>query len=285
MRRTRAKTRPYESHIEDADDNPRVLGSTRFRAIHGIPAGLFTIGELAIQTGATEKKIRYLHATRRILPTATSAKRDWLLFDRVAIETIRESLKPLPNFLPEMTRVDPTTPEKDPKALKKSKVKPYEPKTFRTLRASTLRAEIGGPKVAYGKEDCVRCFRLLEAGKSLVQIVLETELHAAVVSSINDDYANMKAAIVVPKAALDVINKLPLDGTFPVRDATHLLEILESAVADLACEQCVKRKRAVCTGCARDQVRAALRRCAPPANPQSTEGSEQESPESLSAAG
>lgn len=237
----------YETKIPD-DDNPRIVGSSRYREVNEIPPGYYTLGELAIKTRIPEVKIRRLVARNKIRPTAQSARRNWRLFDEIAVTTIRDYFAGRRGALKEETK-----PVAQPK--------PYEPKAnLKMLRADSLRAELGGPKVAYGVEESKLCFPMLHAGKPLVEIVLETGLHPAIVTSIHDDYCNMIEALIVPKAVLDVINQLPLDGTFPIRDAAHILEVLETAASDLACDHCKKRRRVLCTACARGFARATQRR-------------------------
>lgn len=111
----------------------------------------------------------------------------------------------------------------------------------------------------YSPEDAVTVFKMLEAGKTLVQTVLDSNLHPNIVEAVALDYARMTGTLLIPQFFMDQINKLTLEGTFPIKDAPGLLEVMELAANDLSCTSCGKRSRSVCGVCVKVTVRDALR--------------------------
>ncbi len=113
----------------------------------------------------------------------------------------------------------------------------------------------GGPKLTrksadpFTPEEAKAIFDALDAGKTLVQCVCECLILPTTVELIAVAYARLSGAMYVRKEAMDVINALPLEGTFPLKRDVDLVEVLKSAAAD-TCKKCNTRARVLCKPCA-----------------------------------
>ena len=103
--------------------------------------------------------------------------------------------------------------------------------------------------IVYLASDAKRVFDLLDQDKGLVAIVQETGLHPLVVQSIAIAYAEMGGAIIVSRSNMDKINKLTLDGNFPITNDEDLLDVLVSC-SETYCTNCKKRPKVICKHCA-----------------------------------
>lgn len=126
---------------------------------------------------------------------------------------------------------------------------------------------------AYGAEDGVRVFELIERRTPLPHIAIMTGLHPRVVDQIRYDYDVLSGSMTIPKEHVDQMNALRrLPGRFPLRAPTDVLEVLTLADAERACPTCQKHSSAVeCPGCiihAFEAAKAAKNEvAAPPAHP------------------
>jgi hypothetical protein len=106
---------------------------------------------------------------------------------------------------------------------------------------------IGG----YTREEGLRVFELLAADTSLVSIVSETRLHPVVVAQIKSDFDEMSGSIRIPRRILDQMNGLTtLSGSFPLRSASDVLEVMQCAAEDRTCSNCSRADAAgLCYAC------------------------------------
>lgn len=184
-----------------------------------VPPGLMTRQKLADRLGVHVSTVRLRESLGEIRPSAYTAK-GWVLYDEtVLVQWAQPSKRGLPG------RAAPT-------------------------QHSTLE---------YTSEDAVKVFRALNAGKDAITTVLETGVHPRVVEAAALDWARMNAGFLMTKEYLDIINKLPLEGNFPVTTPEGLIELLRGAAADVACTTCGLRTRSVCTPCMNKKVRDKVR--------------------------
>lgn len=101
----------------------------------------------------------------------------------------------------------------------------------------------------YTAEDASKVFDALDAGKTLVQCVKECMVLPEVVERIAVAYARLTGAVLLTKASMDVINELPLEGSFPLTGEAGVVEVLKTA-AEETCTDCNKRPKTMCKVCA-----------------------------------
>jgi DNA-binding transcriptional MerR regulator len=103
----------------------------------------------------------------------------------------------------------------------------------------------------FTNQDAVRVFSALRDNKPLAEIVIEMQLHPAIVRKIHKEWIELQGfGLYISVPLLEQINKLPLEGTFPIETAEGLFENLKE-IAD-AGEKCITCKRSVaayCTKC------------------------------------
>lgn len=123
---------------------------------------------------------------------------------------------------------------------------------FRAQEEGVVAREIIQP-TGYSPEDGVKVLEMLAAEMPLLQIVLQTRLLPATVRRIQQDYDELVGSITVPKIILDQMNKLThLNGSFPLKSATDILEVMQNAEQDRICPTCDKAPSAeICLGCAK----------------------------------
>jgi hypothetical protein len=101
----------------------------------------------------------------------------------------------------------------------------------------------------YNRQDACRVFEMLQEGKPLDQIVTALGLHPHMVRASAADFAAMNHSFVIRGHVMEQINKLPLDGVFPIETDMELLEILK-VVSYGTCTLCQKKPRSICRHCA-----------------------------------
>lgn len=120
-------------------------------------------------------------------------------------------------------------------------------------RESSTSSLISQTSVAYFEADvAARVFKELDLKKHPADIVQELVIHPDIVKSIFLAWKDLRGGLYIPQAIMDKINKLPLEGSFPVRTPEQLLQNLEeSAAATLPqCGKCKKNYRELCRTCA-----------------------------------
>lgn len=113
--------------------------------------------------------------------------------------------------------------------------------------------------VEYSGEEAAVVFRALADGKSLHDIVVGTELHPVVVEAASRAYAKLRNGLFIGGGELAEIEKLPIDGEFPVQSGLQLVDMLRASLLDNACEECKRKARKVCLACARNLARKGRR--------------------------
>lgn len=113
-----------------------------------------------------------------------------------------------------------------------------------------LSAAVVNKVMTYSNMEATQVLVMIRDGISPTDIVLRTGLHPAVVQTIRRDAAALEGGLYIPKDVMDLINKLPLDGTFPVTSSRQIIDMLMSAVKVLECSRCGKRPRSkICKDC------------------------------------
>ena len=110
-------------------------------------------------------------------------------------------------------------------------------------------------EVQYNGEDAAVVFSCLDENMTLPHIVVHHKIHPDAVMAAARAYQRMQGGLMLSGSFVSRLEKLPLDGEFPVQTENQLLEMLQSALTDTACSECQKRTRKVCLACARSLAR------------------------------
>lgn len=105
------------------------------------------------------------------------------------------------------------------------------------------------PTDTYSPAEAAKVFAALSAGKTLVQCVIECLVMPEIVEALAIVHSRMNGCMYLSKVTVDAINVLPLEGTFPLRDESALLNVVQAAAADI-CKSCKVRGRLYCRPCA-----------------------------------
>lgn len=100
-------------------------------------------------------------------------------------------------------------------------------------------------------EDAKKIFAEMKKGTHPTDIVLDLGLSPHVVRRVTAIWREMREQIVFTDAQRIDLEKLPLQGEFPVRSSEHLLEMLKKTFATpTLCGRCGKGKARICVDCA-----------------------------------
>lgn len=112
----------------------------------------------------------------------------------------------------------------------------------------------------YTAHESHQVFALLSQGVSLTDIHLRVRLHPVIILAVQRDWARMHGAMIVPLDVIEEINKLPLEGTFPITTPKELYDILLLASQEKKCGQCKVRPIAhTCLACTKKSLYQARR--------------------------
>lgn len=115
----------------------------------------------------------------------------------------------------------------------------------------------------YTAEQGVQVLEMLHEQVPLLQIILKTRLLPQVVRRIQQEYDELVGSVTIPKMILDQMNRLShLDGSFPLRCASDIFEVMhnasENAAKEHTCTSCDRaRSMSICSKCFRTQLEAA----------------------------
>lgn len=119
--------------------------------------------------------------------------------------------------------------------------------------------------VDFTGKDASTVFRALREGKALDDIVIEHAVHPHIVKAAAEAFAQLRGCLFLPAEFVRELEKLPIDGEFPVTSSDALAEMLRSALVENSCTECNRKTRKVCLGCARTLARKG-RQAAPTAS-------------------
>lgn len=105
--------------------------------------------------------------------------------------------------------------------------------------------------MVYPASLAVRVFKLIQDGRTLDQILVETEAHPQHIRLITDAYCDMSETLFVSRKTLDDIANLPIDGAiFPIMNEGDLMLAFDAAMRMQLCLTCERNHRAPsCTSC------------------------------------
>lgn len=111
------------------------------------------------------------------------------------------------------------------------------------------------PVVDFTGKDASTVFKALRDGKTLDDIVVDYAVHPLIVKAAAEAFAQLRGCLFVSSDRLRDLEKLPIDGEWPVQTDTQLVKMLREALTEAACSECKKRTRKVCLACAKSLAR------------------------------
>lgn len=117
-----------------------------------------------------------------------------------------------------------------------------------------------GNAIPFTAEEATQVFQELKAGASAVDCVLKLSVHPSKVEAIIQAYGRLTNTLVFNSEEMDMINELPLDGTFPITKASAILGLLKNGVKEKPCGICFRRPKHLCKACAIPFVQKKLER-------------------------
>jgi len=188
-----------------------------------IPEGFILRSQLLKATGLTEGKLKTLEL-QGLVKYDKKSTQGWALYNE---ETVAKIIRLR-------------------KTIRKQKTKATEA-GFQQARYPAACRKI---KASYSPEQGRKAIRMLEKGLNPIQIVTELGLHPTIVYTIIRDYTLIKGGIWIPGDVMETLNKVPLEGIFPITTAEGILELCITASNELLCKKCkVKRRPNQCKGC------------------------------------
>lgn len=195
----------------------QIMGTTNVHLAKGArqcPEGFMTRGMLQDRLGLTMSDIKKLKAVGLLEPVKIMERTGWALYDDSTVDKLRGN-----SFF---HKVDKRMPG------------------------------FGSMSVAYHASESQQVFALLRQERTLIDIQIETGLHPTVVAAIVRDYTELSNAILIDRGMLEEIEKLPLEGTFPIRTARGLVTILRNAAKEHRCVRCQRKRSRFCGACAKE---------------------------------
>lgn len=109
--------------------------------------------------------------------------------------------------------------------------------------------------VDFTGKDAATVFKALREGKALDDIVIEHAVHPLIVKAASEAFAQLRGSLFLSAEFLRELEKLPIDGEFPVTSSEALAVMLRDALVEGACGECKRKTRKVCLACARNLAR------------------------------
>lgn len=101
----------------------------------------------------------------------------------------------------------------------------------------------------YSSTDSSRMFQELENGAGCIECVIKLGIHPEAARAIYRVWNELRRHVVLFRPELERIEKMGLDGTFPIEDAPGLMDVIESAARERECTACHRRPGTVCRAC------------------------------------
>lgn len=196
-----------------------------------IPHGFLTSKMIEEQTGLTSSEIRG-YIRRNLLKGADKNSQGWMLF---SIEDVNRIVR-----------------LKDRSELKKA---------GNRIRPTKLSPASSDSKMVYSVDEGVSVFTMLRSGLAVDEIFLKTKIHPGVIHTIIKDYELLTKSIILSRAKVDELNKLSLEGNFPLATADDVVEVMKLAAQGRLCPTCTKRPHSdQCERCTRHRVIKSMER-------------------------
>lgn len=131
-------------------------------------------------------------------------------------------------------------------------------RVHQTITARLRRNDL--ESVTFTATEACAVFKKIREGIEPDVIMIDLNLHPFQFEAIKREYERVTGAITIPKAYVDQINKLPIEGTeLPIRKPEQIVEALALASKERSCVRCRRRAASKqCATCIRTHVEKEL---------------------------
>lgn len=119
----------------------------------------------------------------------------------------------------------------------------------------SLADAIANQRGGYTAAEASIVFKLLAAGKTLVDCVIEGGVRPEAVEGIALQYAQLSKTLIITASALSKINAMTVDGPMPINSEAELIEMFEF-MEKQKCFECGKGERTFCKSCVHKTIKA-----------------------------
>lgn len=122
---------------------------------------------------------------------------------------------------------------------------------FLIQHAKKTAADAPSPSFAdrYTPEDASRMFAALKSDTSVEDCIISLKIHPRAALAIKQAWDEVRGAVTLSREGLARVEKMGLEGTFPITTSEELMEVLENAGQERACSTCRKRPASMCRSC------------------------------------
>lgn len=125
----------------------------------------------------------------------------------------------------------------------------------RMLSRRRTTAAQGPAPVEFSGDDASIVFKALREGKALDDIVIDSSVHPLIVRAASEAFAQLRGGLFLSAEHMREIEKMPIDGEWPVQGAKQFVDMLRGVLEETSCEKCKRKARKVCLVCARNLAR------------------------------
>jgi len=95
-----------------------------------------------------------------------------------------------------------------------------------------------------------RAFVAFDRGKSQADVVIDEQLSPTIVRALFLEWSDMRGIFLLTRAQVHEIEKLGLDGSYPIEDGAHFVRNLREVAEQMdVCVGCKKAPRRICLAC------------------------------------
>lgn len=98
-------------------------------------------------------------------------------------------------------------------------------------------------------EDASRMFSALKSGTSVEDCVISLKIHPSAAMAIKRAWDQVRGQITLDAADLRRLEKMGLDGSFPIESGEGLMDLIETAARGAQCVECKTRAASMCRLC------------------------------------
>jgi hypothetical protein len=218
-----------------------------------MPPGLITRRTLLLRTGVSESVLRRMEQVGQVRADFLNAT-GWAYYREERIQTVIEWASRERNLPPPARSTRPDPPPSPPaRASRSERAELASPPPPQSPLDDVEPAAPPPPKkragAGYTPAEAANVFGLMEAGKTLVQIVIKTSIDPVVVREIADQHAAFSGSVTVTLDHLEKMRRLVPDGA-PLKSGDDLYALVRAATRRLVCPRCREAERAdACVPC------------------------------------
>lgn len=144
-----------------------------------------------------------------------------------------------------------TVTTQGPKGGKPQQLVSREDVAFCIQHAGRTAADAPSPSFAdrYTPEDASRMFAALKDEASVEDCVIKLRIHPRAAIAIKRAWDEIRGGVTLSRAELDEIEKLGVEGRYPLESPDAVLDVVRTAARDKTCGVCGKRSATTCGPC------------------------------------